>query len=80
MPQTKFEKSLIFLDFLRSLRGSATHEVTRTQSLLYQRSSAALLLVNQTNTKMLNCFITLFQRLYLTNGTKETKWFSNTYY
>ena len=34
------------------------------QSLLYEKSSPDLPLVNQTYTKMLNCLFTLFPRLY----------------
>ena len=47
------------------LSSSGICKATRTQSLLYWISSVALLVVNQTYTKMLRCFIILFPRLYI---------------
>lgn len=49
----------------KQLNRSETREATYIQSLLYQKSSPSLLVVNKTFTKVLNCFITLFLRLYL---------------
>ena len=47
---------------LKGLSRSTTREATRVQSLLYQKSSLALLVVNETYTKMLHYFTILFPR------------------
>ena len=48
---------------MQVLSRSATREATHIQSLLNKKSCPALLLVNQTYTKMLNCFIIFFLQL-----------------
>ena len=48
---------------LQVLSHSATREETHIQSLLNKKSGPAILLVNQTYTKMLNCFIIFFLQL-----------------
>ena len=62
MPLANFEITLIYPSFLRFLVLSytATFEATLTQDLLHWISTLVLLVANQTNTKMLHCFKTLF--------------------
>ena len=61
---TNLEIFVIFSSFLRSLdlRCLATREETRIPSLLQEKLSSALLVVNQTYPKMLYYFIILFAR------------------
>lgn len=57
----------IFPGFLNSdfFSWLSIRETTGIQSLLYKKPSLALLVVNQTSTKMFQCFIISFPQLYV---------------
>ena len=58
-----------FLNILSLKLGNTYTKYTQSILKVYSKSSPALIVVNQSSTEMLNCFIILFPRLYICSST-----------